>query len=52
MRKWFAERPLTKAVVILGAGVLWFVDFVEQPDLMLVAKYVDISILLVAVSRI
>lgn len=51
MRKWLNARPLTKAVVIMAVAVAWFIGFIGQPDLMSVAKYVGISILLVAVSR-
>ena len=53
MRKKLNERPVLKYALIAGAAALWLVGLGDQlPDLMQTAKYVSISLLMVAVAAI
>jgi hypothetical protein len=50
IRKWSAI-PLVKYSLITAASVLWLVGLADQvPDLMQTAKYVGISLLMIAVA--
>jgi hypothetical protein len=52
LKKWSAI-PAVKYSLIAGASVLWLVGLADQlPDLMQTAKYVGISLLMVAVAAI
>ncbi len=53
MLKKLNEKPVLKYAMIAGATVLWLIGLGEQlPDLMQTAKYVSISLLMVAVAAI
>lgn len=55
MRKWLDGFPTVKFVLIGVAIVLWvfgLVDTIRSDDVMQVAKYIGLSLLLVVVSRI
>jgi hypothetical protein len=53
MRKKLNQRPVLKYSLIAGAALLWLVGLGDQlPDLMQTAKYVSISLLMVAVATI
>ena len=53
MLKKLNEKPVLKYGMIAGATVLWMIGLGEQlPDLMQTAKYVSISLLMVAVAAI
>jgi hypothetical protein len=52
VKKWTAI-PAVKYSLIAVASLLWLVGFADQlPDLMQTAKYVGISLLMVAVAAI
>jgi hypothetical protein len=52
LKKWSAI-PLVRYALIAGVAVLWLVGLSDQiPDLMHTAKYVGISLLMVAVAAI
>jgi hypothetical protein len=53
MLKKLNEKPVLKYSLIAGATVLWLVGLADQlPDPMQTAKYVGISLLMVAVAAI
>jgi len=53
MLKKLNQMPVLKYSLIAGATLLWLVGLGEQlPDLMQTAKYVSISLLMVAVAAI
>ena len=53
MRKWLEGFPTVKFALILVALALWSIGLADQlHDLTSTAKYVGISLLLVAVARI
>jgi hypothetical protein len=52
LRKW-ASIPVVKYSLIAIASVLWLIGLADQiPDLMQTAKYVGISLLMVAVAAV